>query len=144
MSVLHTIRARAETACSAFWPHHRELPPPWVHAVHVARSTENNSASCSCGSWRGGGCEPRATLIYWSMQLKHYVSCSVKTFHVFLFFVCVCVFAITATAFQSSLSLIGARWSPPALIEAVFFEFIEHTNVHRVVSECSTLCTSAK
>jgi len=91
MSVLHTIRARAETACSAFWPHHRELPPPWVHAVHVARSTENNSASCSCGSWRGGGCEPRATLIYWSMQLKHYVSCSVKTFHVFLFFACVCV-----------------------------------------------------
>jgi hypothetical protein len=95
MSAVLRIRVGVETARSAFWQRGRELPPPWAHAVHVARSTKNNGAPRSCESlWGWRARELEATLIYWSMQLKCCVSCSVKTFYENLpFFVplCVCV-----------------------------------------------------
>ena len=79
----------------------REYPPPWAHAVHVARASEKKGAPCSCGSWRGVRAWPVVSVLYLPENASENIArCGVKNLPV-LFSnsrVCVCAFART-TAF---------------------------------------------
>jgi hypothetical protein len=94
MSAVRRIRVGVETARSAFWQRGRELPPPWAHAVHVARSTKNNGAAVSrCGD--GGRVSLKLPLSIdqcnWSAVCLAAWKPSMKIFLFLCLCVCVCV-----------------------------------------------------